>query len=1223
LGPLDQWPPTLRTTLSTILGSPVPMALFWGPNGNRPPQRRVCEAGRWEAAPGLAGPPLAEAWPELASVHGNVLSEVLAGGRLSRREVELQVDRGGSLEQAFLDIDFSPVRGEDGRPAGVMALMVDVTAAVRAARALRDAEAQSREDAERMQLALDAGAVLGIWNWDLAGGRFMADERYAQSFGFDPIACQTGLTPDAVVQTVHPDDRPGLNAAVTEALARGGAYSHQCRVRLADGRLCWVEGRGRVDLAPDGTPLRFLGVTLDADRRRAAETERDRTQRLLETFVEAVPGVVYAKDLEGRVLLANRGYAEDVGRPLQDCLGRTEDELLSSADAAEVIRSTDRRIMDRGVAEQIEERIVYRDRPAAIWLSTKAPLRDGAGQVVGLVGSSIDITARKAVEAALAESEKRFRNMADHAPIMLWVTDPSGACLYLSRRWHEFTGQSPEDALASGWADIIHPEDRAPAEAVFAAANADPAPIRLDYRMRRADGEWRWVIDTAAPRFGPGSEFLGFIGSVIDITDRKVAEAALAESEERFRNMADHSPAIMWMTDPEGRNTYLNVHWFELTGQTQTEIENYGWLEAIHPEDRPACERLFIEAQDSRSPFRVEFRIRTKKAGWRWVLDAATPRWDGDGAFQGFVGSMIDITDRRVAEAALAESEQRFRNMADHSPVMLWVTDASGASIYQNKVWLDFTGQASKDALGFGWLEAIDPADRAQTERTFLDANARRAPLRVEHRVRRADGAWRWVIDTAVPRYGPAGDFLGFIGSVIDITERKETEQALEQSRMRAEYAARHDSLTGLANRQWFRRCLERHLEGGTWKGLTALLFLDLDAFKSVNDSFGHPAGDELLVQAGQRLQSCLSPFEVIARFGGDEFAILLSDASGEDEVAALAERIIGCLSEPYLLDGREVVVGVSIGIGIALDRASGAMADDLLKKADISLYRAKADGRGVFRFFEPAMEEAAKRNQTLRADLRDALARGEFLIHYQPVVELGSLKVTGFEALLRWRHPRQGLLSPGEFIAVAEETGDIEGIGAWVLKEACSRAAGWPAGIFVSVNLSARQFRGDGLVLTVSDALRASGLAPGRLQLEITESLLLHDGEAVRGTLNTLRAWGVRISIDDFGTGYSSLGYLRTFSVDNIKIDRSFVKDLGDNSRTTAILEAVLALADQLGVSLTAEGIETEAQAERLQAMGCRQGQGYLFSRAVPAEKVGWIILRSQAHRPEPPAQS
>jgi diguanylate cyclase (GGDEF)-like protein/PAS domain S-box-containing protein len=812
----------------------------------------------------------------------------------------------------------------------------------------------------------------------------------------------------------------------------------------------------------------------------------------------------------------------------------------------------------------------------------------------------------------------------------------------------------------------------------------------------------------------------------LDTIARKDVEAALAESEARFRNMADHSPAIMWITNPDGRHTYLNTRWLDLTGQSEADIENHGWFEAIHPEERLSCQRLFTEAQDRKTPFRVEFRIRTKEAGWRWVLDAAAPRWDADGAFLGFVGSMIDITDRKAAEAALAESDQRFRNMADHAPVMMWVTDASGVSTYHNKVWHDYTGQTPEEALGFGWLGVIDPRDRPEAETTFLEANARRAPLRVEYRIRRADGAWRWVLDAAAPRLGPDGSFLGYIGSVIDITDRKEAELELEQARFGAEaaaqrlrdvlesttdsviildrnwrvqfmnrnatnlvpqlsdavhqpfwsifpeggdglfgarllravatrqqvsfeafdprmamwmevhaypsedglsiffrdvtakrkimedleYTARHDSLTGLPNRSCFRARLEEHLNRTGDDAGTALLFLDLDQFKAVNDTLGHPAGDKLLQAAAARLRPCLRGRDLIARFAGDEFAILQTDVTCEDDIMSLAQRIIGCLSEPYLLEGREVVVGVSIGVAVA--QASGANADDLLKKADIALYRAKSDGRGLARFFEPAMEEAAQKTQTLRGDLREALARGEFLVHYQPVVDFEPMRVTGFAALLRWRHPELGLLHPAEFIALAEETGAIEEIGIWVLREACVRAAAWPEGISLSVNLSARQFRGGGLVATVSDALQASGLAPDRLQLEITESLLLQDGEAVRGTLRALRAWGVRISIDDFGTGYSSLGYLRSFSVDNIKIDRSFVQDLGDNSRTSAILQAVMALAEQLGVSVTAEGIETEVQAERLHAMGCRQGQGFLFSRPVPIEKVDWLISRN-----------
>jgi predicted signal transduction protein with EAL and GGDEF domain len=302
--------------------------------------------------------------------------------------------------------------------------------------------------------------------------------------------------------------------------------------------------------------------------------------------------------------------------------------------------------------------------------------------------------------------------------------------------------------------------------------------------------------------------------------------------------------------------------------------------------------------------------------------------------------------------------------------------------------------------------------------------------------------------------------------------------------------------------------------------------------------------------------------------------------------------------------------VGASIGIAVA--DAVSVTADDLLKRADIALYAAKAGGRGLHRFFEPKMEAAAEQDQRLRAELREALSRDEFRVQYQPILDLGTSKVASFEALLRWQHPQRGLVGPAEFIALAETTGVIVEIGEWVLHQACSLASTWPQDVSVSVNLSPRQFRASGLVHTVEETLSTSGLPPKRLQLEITESLLLQEDDEVRQTIERLRALGVRISIDDFGTGYSSLGYLRRFAVDNIKIDRSFVADLASNPRTTAILQALIALARGLGISLTAEGIEAPWQVEQLRDLGCAQGQGYLFSRPMPPEVVGAFISTS-----------
>jgi diguanylate cyclase (GGDEF)-like protein/PAS domain S-box-containing protein len=512
-----------------------------------------------------------------------------------------------------------------------------------------------------------------------------------------------------------------------------------------------------------------------------------------------------------------------------------------------------------------------------------------------------------------------------------------------------------------------------------------------------------------------------------------------------------------------------------------------------------------------------------------------------------------------------------------------------------------FTVTAGQD-----WMELWPDSLKPKAAEAFAAAKAG-ATMHMTNAGLTLDGTNGFWDVTLSPILGPEGQPDRILSVSRDISSIKIAQDELERAREAAEVAARYDSLTGLLNRSAFRERLEQQLKQATSENQTAVLFLDLDEFKSVNDSLGHPAGDQLLREVGSRLKSCLRGADLIARFGGDEFAILQSDAAEKKQTESLAERLIGCLSEPYLLEGRRVVVGVSIGITVT--DTPEMEADTLLRRADIALYQAKADGRGICRYFEDGMDQAAEEHQRLRTDLRDAVSRGEFLIYYQPIVEFGTSRVTSFEALVRWQHPRRGLLKPAEFIALAEETGDIDDIGDWLLRGACATAASWPDDISVAVNLSPRQFRGTCLVEAVSRALMTTRLPARRLQLEITESALHKDEEVVQETLATLREIGVRISIDDFGTGYSSLGYLRQFSVDNIKIDRSFVADFVENRRTSAILEAVVTLANKLGISITAEGVETIDQREKLMATGCSHGQGYLFSHAIPADGVKALI--------------
>ena len=436
----------------------------------------------------------------------------------------------------------------------------------------------------------------------------------------------------------------------------------------------------------------------------------------------------------------------------------------------------------------------------------------------------------------------------------------------------------------------------------------------------------------------------------------------------------------------------------------------------------------------------------------------------------------------------------------------------------------------------------------------------------------------------------------------MDITHRRQAQEAVTR-------LASEDALTGLGNRRLFREHLEkRSLQPRTAdeQGF-ALLCLDLDWFKDVNDTLGHWIGDALLKSVAERLTSTLRAGNTVARLGGDEFAVLLPRTNSAQKTEVLAKRIIELLAQPYDIYGHRIQVGVSIGIALAPH--DGNDPDLLLKAADMALYAAKAAGRGTYKFFHKSMAEQLRARRQLELDLRAAIENDELELHYQPLLNVEDQSITGFEALMRWRHPIRGMVFPGEFIPVAEETGLITALGAWALRKACAQAATWPEHIYVAVNVSPMQFRNGDLVATVNQALQEAGLPPSRLELEITETILMQENESTIDTLHELRSSGVRISMDDFGTGYSSLSYLRSFPLNKIKIDRAFVKDLGTTSASDVIIRSIIDIARTLEMTTTAEGVETSLQFQSLQLLGCSEAQGYYLSKPLPASQLPNLI--------------
>src|SRR6202045_4468861 len=562
-------------------------------------------------------------------------------------------------------------------------------------------------------------------------------------------------------------------------------------------------------------------------------------------------------------------------------------------------------------------------------------------------------------------------------------------------------------------------------------------------------------------------------------------------------------------------------------------------------------------------------------------------------------GDILSLTISDVT--ALKRREASFRFLFNNNPMPMWVFDAETTRFVSvNDAAVQHYGYDRATFLRMK-LQEIWPKDEWVSHKEELQRVGEAYQSSRNWRHIKADGS-----EIHVLTFGRRVMFEGrdgYLVAIVDITERRRAEA-------RIAYMAHHDGLTNLPNREFYQDRLRQALEQDrSGNNRVAVLCVDLDLFKNVNDSFGHPMGDRLLRLVADRLRSQVRGNNLAARLGGDEFAVILAADVSPNEASDYAARLIKILSASYDIDGIEVVIGASIGI--ALSPGDGETSEELMRNADMALYRAKSDGGGVHHFFEREMDRQAQKRRDLEVDLRRAFANGEFELHYQPLVDIAADRISGFESLLRWRHPEKGMISPADFIPVAEDIGLIAPLGEWVLREACNEAVKWPAEIKVAVNLSPVQFRSRNLVQVVISALAHSGLSPRRLELEITESVFLAETEANLAILHQLRELGVSISMDDFGTGYSSLSYLRSFPFDKIKIDRSFVKDLAQRSDCVAIVRAISGLGRSLNITTTAEGVETIDQLDWLRAEGCNEVQGFLFSAAKPATEVDALLSR------------
>jgi diguanylate cyclase (GGDEF)-like protein/PAS domain S-box-containing protein len=787
------------------------------------------------------------------------------------------------------------------------------------------------------------------------------------------------------------------------------------------------------------------------------------------------------------------------------------------------------------------------------------------------------------------------------------VLDTRGRLLFInSPGLRLFEAAAPSDLIGADWAGFWpEPLRDIAREAIRSAAAGRSA--RFDGACPTLRGTLKRWDNALAPILGDGGRTECIVCISRDVSERREAEDKLRVTQAFLDQVLEHVPVGVFV-----KNVSSGV--YERVNRTAERIFGLGrdgWVGRADADLFPEDQALFFQDCDRRAAESGETVVieeeplDTPHLGRRVMRTTKVSLHRKGGPATHIVGVTEDITERKRTEMALRESEERLARAISAARMGVWEwyvgTGAFHASGGLEALYGMPPGSIRSRADVHASVHPDDlPAVGQAMERSLRGEDG--GIFATEFRTSPANGLVRWLRVTGRAEKDGGGKPFRLSGVTQDITERREAEA-------RVAYMAHHDALTGLLNRAAMRERLAEAV-GRSQRGKScAVLHLDLDHFKEVNDTYGHPAGDELLRSVARRLLSCASAADTVARLGGDEFVILCQGEEQPHAAARLAARVIAELLCPHEIDGRSVSIGVSVGIAVAPE--NGQDPAQVMTCADLALYGAKREGGARFRFFEPEMQARVQARRCLEADLHQALQNEEFELHYQPLVNLAKGCLTGFEALVRWRHPERGLVHPDAFIAVSEAMGLIVPLGKWILSRACADAASWPQDLKVSVNLSPMQFVDRGLEDAIAAALVASALAPDRLELEITESLLLQDTEDTIAVLSRLRNSGVCISMDDFGTGYSSLSYLLKFPIDKVKIDRSFVLAMDKRPEGAAIIRAVAGLCQTLGIVTTVEGIETPEQMKQVASQGCTEGQGYLFSLPRPAADVPAMLAQ------------
>lgn len=831
--------------------------------------------------------------------------------------------------------------------------------------------------------------------------------------------------------------------------------------------------------------------------------------------------------------------------------------------------------------------------------------QDEIGELIGAFNGLLEVFNQR--ENLLLEREQHYRTVADGGSVLIWTSGTDKLCNYFNQPWLRFTGRPLEKELGNGWAEGVHPEDFEACLATYTEAFDRRQSFGMAYRLRRADGAYRWIQDDGNPRFDSHGEFIGYIGFCYDITDRKLADEAVRASEQRYRALAEHLPLAIQSFAADGRRLKVNAAWERMWAASALDLSEYNVLEDPQLEENGVLADLRRAFAGETVAFEDHAYRRPPLPGETapkeiWIKGFAFPLREEGGRVEEVVVVQEDITERRSAEEKL----RRAANVFSYAREGIFVTDIDSHIIDTNDAFTRITGYAREEAVG----------RRPSMLRSGLHGPDFYAALWQQlkstgHWVgeiwnKRKDGQIYAELLTISTVRDAAGQPVNYIALFADITTQKEQQRQLE-------FNAHYDALTGLPNRLLMADRLRLGMSQAQRRGnLLGLAYIDLDGFKAINDTYGHKTGDEFLIKVAQRMKRALREGDTISRLGGDEFVVILIDLDEHKVVDPLLQRLLAAAAEPVIIDQAVLKVSASIGVTF-FPQAEDTDADQLLRQADQAMYQAKLGGKNAFHFFDLDRDRSLRGYHQSLERIRQALQDGEFVLHYQPKVNMRTGELVGAEALIRWQHPTLGLLAPVTFLPVIEDHPLSVEVGEWVILAALTQMGLWRAQgltIPVSVNVGARQLQQRDFVHRLQHLLESTpDVPPAMLQLEVLETSALEDIEQISSVIEECRRLGVHFALDDFGTGYSSLTYLRRLPVRELKIDQSFVRDMLEDADDLAILEGVLGLATAFARESVAEGVETEAHGELLLQLGCELGQGFGITRPMSAwELPDWL---------------